>query len=149
MCLYTDIHAELYTHAQDVDACGRSVQQPWCRGELNTPSAPLRHSWPQGCQSQLCPGALGVCCHLPVVIHFNVGVILGTSEKQQMKKNMCSVALLLCTRQLICTSGTRRRGWVTSTQQAWFPNVSVNRSRTAAISWHVYLKPLWLLKELP
>lgn len=90
MCLYTDIHAELYTHAQDVDACGRSVQQPWCRGELNTPSAPLRHSWPQGCQSQLCPGALGVCCHLPVVIHFNVGVILGTSEKQQMKKNVLS-----------------------------------------------------------
>lgn len=31
---------------------------------------------------QLCLGALEVCCHLPAVVHFNVGVILGMSEKQ-------------------------------------------------------------------
>lgn len=43
--------------------------------------SPETHRWPQGCHTQLCPGAPEVCCHLPVVIHFDVSVILGTSEK--------------------------------------------------------------------
>lgn len=58
--------------------------------------SPETHPWPQGCQTQLCPGALEVCCHLPTVIHFDVGVVLGMSEKQQMKKkHMISCSALL------------------------------------------------------
>lgn len=90
------------------------------------------------------PGASEVCCNLPAVIHFNVGVILGTSEKQRTKNRARSVALLFGALQ------TQPRA--PSTGPAFAEVVfggKQEQNTRRHLHKHLPLKPPWFLKKIP
>lgn len=81
-CVCLCIHPRVYTYIAPCSNCGgRGSRTAALPPAYTSPALVVEVVLPL----QLCLGALEVCCHLPAVVHFNVGVVLGMSEKQWTK----------------------------------------------------------------